>query len=296
MHQEDNMVDIYPQIWDAGQTGSGFNPILDNSSGDPSTGFVEVNCDLKTEGKNLLSPMRLFKGYCMAILNITMSFCLILLAACPSFGEERNHQFLISEFGVVTTKYVSIRESPSIDSKRIDYAHIGLMVKVIGISNKRIEIKNREGSWIKINAEKRYWQEKGPINGWIFSAFLKPLTEFIPIKQWDGFEKFCSCIGDFCQELRMKKDGSFEETHTAIDYDDSNRIKEIEEKIGSGKTYRWGKILWFKLDDKRPNREGYIVVQDDHGQYCLGGNIDPNSGVCHENADDHIYPQPPIRD
>jgi hypothetical protein len=83
-----------------------------------------------------------------------------------------------------------------------------------------------------------------------------------------------------------------------VDYYASNGIEETEDKFGSGKTYRWGKILWFKLDDKRPHRQGYIVVQDDHGQYCLGENIDTNSGVCRKNIDDFIYPQvdAPVRD
>ncbi len=226
----------------------------------------------------------------MAILSTIISFCFILSAACPLFGEERSHQFSIGEYGIVASKSVSIRQLPSIDSKRIEYAQIGLMVKFISMPEKRIKIKNREGSWIKIDARKSYWQSKETVSGWIFSAFVKPLAEFIPIRRWDGFEKFCSCIGDSCTELRMREDGSFEEIATGIDFDISDAAV-VEEKYGSGKTYRWGKLLWFKLDEKKSNRDGYIVIRDDYGRYCLGENIDPKSGVCHQDADDGIYPE-----
>lgn len=226
----------------------------------------------------------------MAKFNIIISFGLILLAYSPSFGDLRIHQFSTGEYAVITNKYVSIRKSPSIDSKRIDYVHIGLLVKVIDMSNEPISIKNRDGRWIKIKAQKRYWQEKEPVSGWLFDAFVKPLNEFVPTGRWDGFEKFISCIGDSCQELRLKDDGSFEDVNTSIDFDVSDD-EVVEEKKGSGKTYQWGKILWFKLDDKKTNQHGYVVVEDDHGQYCLSENIDPNSGVCHENADDGIYPR-----
>ncbi|BBO89722.1 lamin tail domain-containing protein [Desulfosarcina ovata] len=47
------MADIYQQIWDADQSGSGVRPILDTESGDPSTGFVKVNSRLTATDRDL---------------------------------------------------------------------------------------------------------------------------------------------------------------------------------------------------------------------------------------------------
>ncbi len=47
------MVDIYQQIWDADQSGSGVTPILDTENSDQLSGFVKVNSNLKVENREL---------------------------------------------------------------------------------------------------------------------------------------------------------------------------------------------------------------------------------------------------
>ncbi len=47
------MTNIYQQIWDADQYGSGVQPILDNAAGNREVGYVKVNSNLKETDKNL---------------------------------------------------------------------------------------------------------------------------------------------------------------------------------------------------------------------------------------------------
>lgn len=47
------MSDIYQQIWDADQSGSGVKPILDSETGDPDQGFVKVNSKLDVADRTL---------------------------------------------------------------------------------------------------------------------------------------------------------------------------------------------------------------------------------------------------
>jgi hypothetical protein len=53
MQEGDNMADIYQQIWDADQSGSGVKPMLDTANGDPSTGYVKVNSNLDAANRDL---------------------------------------------------------------------------------------------------------------------------------------------------------------------------------------------------------------------------------------------------
>jgi len=47
------MADIYQQIWDADQTDSGIQPILDTEAGDSEQGFVKVNSRLNASNREL---------------------------------------------------------------------------------------------------------------------------------------------------------------------------------------------------------------------------------------------------
>lgn len=217
-------------------------------------------------------------------------FFIVLLNISFAFGDQCISEFSAGEYGVVTAKYVSIRESPSINSRRIDYAHIGLRVQILEISNECVEVNKQRGRWLRIIGKNHdsFVQKDKLFKGWMFNKYVMPFTNFKPIEQWERFEEFYSCGGDWCLKLHLQNDGSFKAKGT-------DSYNNTEETIGYGKAYRAGKMIWFKFthkDIKNWTADGYILVQNDHGYFCLGKDIDYNTGECHEYGEYGIIPEP----
>ncbi|MEJ2156274.1 MAG: hypothetical protein P8X96_13115 [Desulfobacteraceae bacterium] len=226
--------------------------------------------------------------------KIIIAFFLVQLTISPAIGNPRPIKIIAGEYGVISAKFVSIRIAPSINASRNDYAQIGLIVQILEISNESVKINNYRGRWLRIIGKHvdTSFQEKKVVNGWVFSKYIIPLSQFEPIEHWAGFKKFFSCVGDSCLELRMKNDGAFENVY-ANDYNGRGEQETTEKVVDQGKVYLAGNIFWFKSSKDIADRfNEIIVVKYGIGQYCLGKNIDHNSGECHISAEDSIYPEP----
>jgi len=80
-----------------------------------------------------------------------------------SFGQE---------YSVTAKSGLTVREKPSIRSKRIGKLEENKIVKIIENTNIQFEVENTKGFWLKLNFKGK--------QAYVYSGFLRPVTEITP--------------------------------------------------------------------------------------------------------------------